>query len=264
MKREEVIAELQRVANLLGKQNLAQREFTQHGRVSLSSVRGKFGSWRKAIDAAGLETGLHRYPKLSDDQLAAEFRRVYELLGKVPTESEFAANGHFSIMLYLDRFGRWSKAVQRYTSVLFPNTPQAKPNDLVSAVHTKPLVEKAQALSGVGGRRVFGSPLNFRELRHEPVNEQGVVLLFGMVARDLGFLVEAVAAAYPDCSAKRKVKGGYIAVNIEFEFKSGNFREHGHDPSQCDLIVCWEHDWPNCPVEVLELKSRLTQLKTNE
>ena len=26
-------------------------------------------------------------------------------------------------------------------------------------------------------------------------------------------------------------------VRIEFEFKSRNFREHGHDPDQCDLIV---------------------------
>jgi len=34
-------------------------------------------------------------------------------------------------------------------------------------------------------------------LRHEPVNEQGVVLLFGMVAKQLGFLVEAVQKGFP-------------------------------------------------------------------
>jgi hypothetical protein len=115
-------------------------------------------------------------------------------------------------------------------------------------------------------RREFGPPLNFRELRHEPVNEQGVVLLFGMVAREMGFLVESVQGGFPDCTAKRRRgKGGhYVRADIEFEFKSSNFREHGHDAEQCDLIVCWEDDWgSDCPVEVLELKSKIKELDAN-
>lgn len=44
-------------------------------------------------------------------------------------------------------------------------------------------------------------------------------------------------------------------MRIEFEYRSRNFREHRHDPADCDLIVCWEHDWPGAPVEVLKLKS---------
>jgi hypothetical protein len=36
------------------------------------------------------------------------------------------------------------------------------------------------------GRPTYGQPLDFRGLRHEPVNEQGVVLLFGLVAKELG------------------------------------------------------------------------------
>jgi hypothetical protein len=35
------------------------------------------------------------------------------------------------------------------------------------------------------GRPTYGQPMDFRGLRHEPVNEQGVVLLFGMVAKEL-------------------------------------------------------------------------------
>ena len=113
-------------------------------------------------------------------------------------------------------------------------------------------------------KRVFGRPLNFRELRHEPIDEQGVVFLFGMVAHELGFLVESVRVAFPDCRAKRLAKDGrYVEHNIELEFKSSNFREHGHDPSQCDLIVCWEHDWLDCPLEVLELKSAIAELDPN-
>jgi hypothetical protein len=31
-------------------------------------------------------------------------------------------------------------------------------------------------------------------------------------------------------------------------------------PAGCDTIVCWEHNWPDCPVEVLELKTAVAVL----
>jgi hypothetical protein len=34
---------------------------------------------------------------------------------------------------------------------------------------------------------------------------------------------------------------------------------HGHPPDGCDLIVCWEHNWPESPLEVVELKSALAR-----
>ena len=111
---------------------------------------------------------------------------------------------------------------------------------------------------------VFGAPINFRGLRHAPINEQGVVYLFGMVSSELGLIVGAVQAAYPDCEAKRCVdtrQNRWQRVRIEFEFYSSNFREHGHDPTACDMIVCWEHDWPTCPLEVVELRSVIDQLE---
>ncbi|MGH9565382.1 MAG: hypothetical protein ACRD4I_05330 [Candidatus Angelobacter sp.] len=42
---------------------------------------------------------------------------------------------------------------------------------------------------------------------------------------------------------------------IEFEFESRNFLTHGHDERQCDLIVCWKHNWEDCPINVLELST---------
>src|SRR4029077_1335566 len=92
----------------------------------------------------------------------------------------------------------------------------------------------------------FGRPMNFRGLRHAPINELGVVFLFGMVSRDLGFVVEATQAAFPDCYAMECVdeeKEIWKKVRIEFEFRSMNFKLHGHDPSRCDVIVCWKDDW---------------------
>jgi hypothetical protein len=55
-------------------------------------------------------------------------------------------------------------------------------------------------------------------------------------------------------------KSLWAKARIEFEFKASNFVEHGHDPAQCDFIVCWENDWPDCPLKVIELKKEILRL----
>jgi len=69
---------------------------------------------------------------------------------------------------------------------------------------------------------------------------------------------------YPDCEAKRCVDRKtqrWQRVQIEFEFHSSNFAQHGHEPAGCDVVVCWEHDWPECPLEVVELRSLISSLE---
>ncbi|MBN8597433.1 MAG: hypothetical protein J0L78_07135 [Planctomycetes bacterium] len=99
---------------------------------------------------------------------------------------------------------------------------------------------------------VYGARLEGCDMVHAPTNEQGVVLLFGMLARKLGFLIEMVQTGYPDCEAKRMGADGKLRkVRIEFEFLSSRF---DHNPDECDLIVCWEDDANPTELEVLELK----------
>jgi hypothetical protein len=106
-------------------------------------------------------------------------------------------------------------------------------------------------------RPVMGAPFSRLPMTNAPVNEMGVVLLFGMMAERLGFQVEWVQGRfYPDCQAKREVlPGKWQHVRIEFEYESKNFLLHGHDPKRCDVIVCWRHNWKACPeqIEVIEL-----------
>lgn len=93
-----------------------------------------------------------------------------------------------------------------------------------------------------------GAPLDYA-----PNNEQGVVYLFSSVARKrYGLRVERVQAGFPDCLAYLKEK----RVRIEFEFRSRNFALHGHNPAECDWIVCWIHDWPAAPkhLRIVELR----------
>src|ERR1700722_4756880 len=76
----------------------------------------------------------------------------------------------------------------------------------------------------------------------------GVLVLFAMLSRQLGFILDSVQAAFPDLLARMEVQPGrWQPVRIEVEYLSSSFRRHGHDARQCDLIVCWRHDWKNCP-----------------
>jgi hypothetical protein len=33
-----------------------------------------------------------------------------------------------------------------------------------------------------------------------------------------------------------------------------------HEASKCDLIVCWKHNWPECPLEVIELREKIAEI----
>lgn len=112
-------------------------------------------------------------------------------------------------------------------------------------------------------RSIVGDLINFRGFVYGPVNEMGVVALFAKLSEEIGFIIEEVRAEFPDCIARRQVDKGWERVAIEFEFKSSNFRHHGHDPDACDLVVCWEHDWDSCPVPVLALKPYLADAQAN-
>ncbi len=111
--------------------------------------------------------------------------------------------------------------------------------------------------------QLYGEPIDFRGLRHAPINEQGVVYLFGMVSRELGFYIEAIQQGFPDCEGKYLYdakKNLWAKARIEFEFRASSFKEHGHDPSGCDVVVCWSNDWPECPVRVIELRKEIQKL----
>lgn len=108
---------------------------------------------------------------------------------------------------------------------------------------------------------VVGDLINFRGLVYAPINENGVIFLFGKIVEDLNMYIEEIKPGFPDCIARRFVGKGWKRVRIEFEYQSKNFVQHKHNPIDCDIIVCWEHDWSDCPVEVIELKSEIRNLE---
>ncbi len=105
-------------------------------------------------------------------------------------------------------------------------------------------------------------PDDFRGFIYEPSNEQEVVSLFFRIEPylELNLCFDEIRTNFPDCIARRKTSEGWEKVNIEFEHLSHNFVIHGHDEEKCDMIICWQDNWSNCPLEVIELIKEIEKL----
>ena len=109
-----------------------------------------------------------------------------------------------------------------------------------------------------------GDKIDYSGFVYAPINELGVVCLFGKLADKLGFEITIIRSAFPDCIARRKISNNkWQECKIEFEYTSKNFFLHKHDPEKCDIIVCWYNDWESCPdkIEIIELKNVIWRLK---
>ena len=67
-------------------------------------------------------------------------------------------------------------------------------------------------------KRVFGDKIGFKSLSCAPVNELGVVYLFGVLHDTFDFKIESIQSGFPDCVARRKKgQNRWEEVRIEFE-----------------------------------------------
>ena len=268
--KESLISELRSLADRLQKKSISRAEFIRETGISEWHVQRHFDSWNQFVTEAGLQpTDVSRIP---DQELMEAMYQAYVAERGITTRLRFRKVAKYSEWVYTRRWGKWENVLlefRHWAEISHPDFPYF--DQLPTPPTDRPVLpenassEEAPELAvwTPKGGRLYGPILNFRGLQHAPINEQGVVFLFGMVAFALGFVVESVATGFPDCEAKRRVdRGGnkWERVRIEFEYQSRTFREHGHDPTQCDIIICWEDNWPESPVEVLELKSAIEAL----
>jgi len=256
--KESMIQELQRVAKVLNKDTITQNDLKKFGHIGVRAIGNKFGSWNNALVAAGLK--ISREYNVDDKYLFENLKKIWDQKGNPPTYRDLKKyHSPYSTKRYELRFGSFTNALNEF--ITWNDTKETKQTQsdlsLIQNQESLILPEKNSHPKKPLKKIEYGEPINFRGLRHAPINEQGVVYLFGMISKDLGFIIEAIRTDFPDCEGKREIsgkKGRWEPVKIEFEFKSSNFREHGHDPELCDIIVCWEDDWRDCPLEVISLK----------
>jgi len=261
-------------------------ELLKYAGVSRKAVRGHFANYRAVLAECNLAgTGSGYKAELAE--VFRDWAQVARTLGKLPSIAEYTLRGQFSVRPLVQRFGMWSNApyglklyaeeqgwTEEWKDVLALVEEREKQVKVMKELKSEPGPENIRrarrfaakngldpAMMGLErvsilkeGREIFGKLMRPGPMICAPTNEQGVLFLFGARAEELGFAVLRIRAEYPDCLAFRQVGEDRMElVRIEFEFESKNFLKHMHEPNKCDLIVCWRHNWKECPMEVIEL-----------
>jgi len=249
---DETLVYLRDLAKRLGKESVTCRDVKRDGHINPATVIRRFGGFSEALVRAGLRP-LRIYKRNRTTMLSRLATLIGEL-GRLPSKTEVKKNLGYSAKHFEKEFGSLEKAGDL---ALASQSSAAKDGE------ARPALVRSST-TGSKKRRHYGAAIDVHGLRHAPINELGVVLLFGMLAEQLGFVIEGVQQGFPDCEAKlRRQDGTYEGVRIEFEFRSSEFLRHRHDPLACDILVCWLHDWSDCPVEVIALSDVIERLRNH-
>jgi hypothetical protein len=134
---------MQRIAVLLGRSTIRAKEIDRLGRVNSRTIMQKFGTLRKAHEAAGLVAS--RYTKSTDEELMKVVADVWILTlresGRRPRMSEVKKYGFpVSSRTIVQRFGTWKGA-------LMATAKRMALPDGERPVHEAPTVKKRQPIS---------------------------------------------------------------------------------------------------------------------
>jgi len=262
MTKEEIIAAIHECAAQIGHVP-SLPELTRLTKVRRRPIFTNFGTYTHALRACGLERKGPGY-EVSPRELFLDWAGVTRSLAMVPSMGDYGLKGRYSVRPFFRRFRGWRHVAVSMLEYAKKEGLEGEWGDVLDiTTHFLETGGKRRLTSGpvlterpkiALDEPVYGEPLMHPVMSHGPTNEMGVLFLFATMAQELGFKVMRVQAAFPDCEAMRRVEPGrWQKSRIEFEKESRNFLAHMHPASDCDLIVCWIHNWKECPVEVLEL-----------
>ena len=266
MTREEIIAAIKECAEKLGHVP-SFPELLENVKITKRMIRSAFGTYTDTLKACGLERRGSGY-EISQEALFRDWAALVRSLGKIPTINQYEMHGQYSVTPMLRFYGgwkslpegmmeyarkegiesEWEDVLKVIAQHLGPEQADKRRSSSTTGPHLKPRV--------AGDQPIYGTPLMHEVMSYAPTNEMGVMILFAAEAKRLGFKILRLQPGCPDCEAMWEVAPGkWQRIRIEFEFESRNFLAHGHKLDECDMIVCWEHNWQHCPLPVLELKT---------
>jgi len=112
---DELIADLQRVAQSLNSITGPQKKYGALGTFDYSTVTRRFGSWNNALRLAGLS--LSNEVDISDERLFENLLVLWQHLGRQPRWSELSSPpSAISQTPYNRRFGSWTAALEAFVS----------------------------------------------------------------------------------------------------------------------------------------------------
>jgi hypothetical protein len=252
-------------------------ELMKNAGIDRPEIRKHFGNYTQALEECQLEApGWAK--TVSPEMRFQDWAEVARTLKRLPSIFDYERLGKYSTKPLRKIFGSWLLVPPGMKLYAEEHGRGEEWRDVMEMVDAQAGGKRGSRSGGLaGGRRgdaaaratlakmqemdgrpTYGPLIRSKVMVYAPTNEMGVVCLFSSMAEELGFLILRVQTGFPDCEAMRVVEGGRLRpVRIEFEHESRNFLKHMHDPAGCDLIVCWENNWPECPLEVVELKGKV-------
>ena len=127
--REDLIDAMQRLADEIGTVP-TKDEMDEQGSYSSRPYLNEFGTWRAALEAAGLDSDTRRKGRIPTACLTAELRRLDDELDHTPFSRDMDRYGEYSAPTYRSRFGSWEAALAEVD--LTPDRPgQSKKYDRI-------------------------------------------------------------------------------------------------------------------------------------
>jgi len=121
---EEILSDMQRAAEAAGTAVLSQRLYSEFGQYDSTTASRRFGSWNKAVTAAGLHVANEI--NISDERLFENLMVLWEHLGRQPRRAELALPpSQISQSAYKRRFRSWMDALTQF--VTYANAQEAQP-----------------------------------------------------------------------------------------------------------------------------------------
>ena len=127
---QELISDMRRIAQIASSNVISFRLYSKLGTYHPSTVALRFGTWNKALIAAGLEIANER--DIADERLFENLMRLWEHYCRQPRFRELTRPPSvISSGPYQRRFGSWMKALERF--VAYANAQDMQPPAQVEA-----------------------------------------------------------------------------------------------------------------------------------
>ena len=127
---EDMIADIKRVADVLGVATISAREYSIYGKYHASTLINNRGPWNKILELAAMKPILNR--NFSNEDLFEEIERIWIMLGRQPTATDIKRGvSKYSLNTYARRFGGWRKALEAFVNFINSDDPPREGSDLV-------------------------------------------------------------------------------------------------------------------------------------
>lgn len=129
----ELLSDLKRVASSLGSNTVQQKKYGEIGTYDYSTIIRRFGSWNKALIAAGLS--ISNEINIPDEQLFENLLILWQHYGRQPRRSELAKEpSKISQTPYNRRFGSWTSSLKAFINYANSREIESPKQNLITNV----------------------------------------------------------------------------------------------------------------------------------